>query len=123
MSFKFKMPALHWQILIALVLAVLFGIYLGEYVDYVSWMGTIFIRALQMIIVPLVLSSIISGVTNIGNAESLGRLGFKTISYYILTSTLAIITGLFFVNLFAPGIGADLNLSQHVELQTSWKFI
>ncbi len=78
-------------------------------------MGDIFLRALKMLIIPLILSSLISGVTNIGTGGNLGRLGLKTISYYILTSTLAIVTGLFFVNLIKPGIGADLNFSQHVE--------
>jgi proton glutamate symport protein len=111
-----KKIALHWQILIALILAVLFGIYLKEYVGYVSWMGEIFLRALKMIIIPLIFSSIVSGVTNIGNAENIGRLGLKTISYYLSTSMFAIVTGLILVNLFRPGIGADLNLSQQVEL-------
>lgn len=106
---------LHWQILIAIVLAVLFGIYLKEHTKYVTWMGTVFIRALQMIIVPLVLSSIVSGVTNIGSAERLGRLGLKTIVYYLATSTLAILTGLFLVNIFKPGVGADLSLTETVD--------
>ncbi|MEA3478657.1 MAG: dicarboxylate/amino acid:cation symporter [Bacteroidota bacterium] len=110
---------LHWQILIALILAVLFGIFLKEYVSWVSWMGDIFLRALKMIIIPLVLSSIISGVTNIGNAENLGRLGLKTILYYVLTSTFAIITGLILVNIFRPGVGADLNLEQAVNLEVT----
>jgi len=112
-----KKIALHWQILIALILAVLYGIYLADHVHLIEWMGEIFLRALKMIIIPLVLSSIISGVTNIGSAESLGRLGAKTITYYLSTSTLAIITGLILVNIFKPGIGADLNLSQTVELE------
>lgn len=111
-----KKIALHWQILIALVLAVLFGIFFDDQVHYVDWMGTIFLRALKMVIIPLVLSSIISGVTNIGNAENLGRLGLKTISYYVLTSTLAILTGLILVNIFKPGVGADLNLTREVQL-------
>jgi proton glutamate symport protein len=111
-----KKIALHWQILIALVLAILYGIFLEDYIHYVDWMGTIFLRALKMVIIPLVLSSIISGVTNIGNAENLGRLGLKTISYYVLTSTLAILTGLILVNIFKPGIGADLNLSKEADL-------
>jgi Na+/H+-dicarboxylate symporter len=110
---------LHWQILIALVLAVLFGIFLKDYVNYVSWMGEIFLRALKMIIIPLVLSSIISGVTNIGNAENLGRLGLKTILYYVLTSTFAILTGLILVNIFRPGVGAALNLEQAVDLEVT----
>ena len=110
-----KFP-LHWQILVALVLAVFFGIYLSDYVGYISWMGTIFLRALQMIIIPLVISSIISGVANIGNAGNLGRLGMKTVVYYLSTSTIAILTGLALVNLVKPGVGTDLNLSQNTEL-------
>jgi proton glutamate symport protein len=113
---KLKNLPLHWQILIALLLAVIFGIYMPGYVDYVSWMGTIFLRALQMIIMPLVLSSIISGVANIGNGENLGRLGLKTMVYYISTSVLAILTGLALVNLVRPGVGAELNLTQDAEL-------
>ncbi|MCK4751172.1 MAG: cation:dicarboxylase symporter family transporter, partial [Bacteroidales bacterium] len=89
--------------------------YHNPHVRAVSWMGDIFLRALKMIIIPLILSSLISGVTNIGTGGNLGRLGLKTLSYYILTSTFAIITGLFFVNMIKPGTGADLNFSQHVE--------
>jgi len=67
-----------------------------------------------MIIVPLILTSIISGVTSIGDAQNLGRLGLITITYYISTSLLAIITGLILVNLIQPGIGADLGLKNEV---------
>lgn len=110
-----KKIALHWQILIMLFVAVLYGVFLPQYTNYVSWMGTLFLRALQMVIVPLILSSIISGVTNIGTGSNLGRLGLKTVVYYISTSTLAIITGLFLVDILKPGVGADLGLTQEVE--------
>ncbi len=106
---------LHWQILIALLLAVLFGLFFPAQIEYVSWMGDIFLRALKMIIVPLILTSIVSGVANVGNAQNLGKLGLKTLTYYITTSLLAIVTGLTMVNLIQPGIGADLNLSKTVE--------
>ena len=106
---------LHWQILIALFIGVIYGLTLPEYVDYISWMGTLFLRALRMVIIPLILSSIISGVTNIGGAENLGRLGLKTMTYYVSTSLIAIVTGLFFVNLVQPGVGADLGFSKQVE--------
>ncbi|MBL7137993.1 MAG: dicarboxylate/amino acid:cation symporter [Bacteroidales bacterium] len=109
-----KFP-LHWQILVALILGILYGAFLGEYTGYVDWMGDLFLRALKMIIIPLILSSIISGVTNIGTAENLGRLGLKTIVYYLSTSTMAIVTGLLFVNLLQPGVGADLGFSKEVE--------
>lgn len=106
---------LHWQILIALIIAILYGVVFPEYVSYVSWMGDLFLRALKMIIVPLIFTSIVTGVANIGNAENLGRLGLKTFSYYLLTTTFAILTGLVFVNIFQPGVGADLGFSQQVE--------
>lgn len=99
---------LHWQILIAFIAAILFGLFLPQYSNYVRWLGDIFLRALKMIIVPLILTSIVSGVTNLGSTKSIGRLGLKTISYYLITSTFAISTGLFFVNLIKPGVGADL---------------
>ncbi len=106
---------LHWQILIALILAVFFGYYIPSGVPYVAWMGEIFLRALTMIIIPLILSSIITGVTSMGSGKNLGRLGGKTIIYYISTSTLAIVTGLFLVNIIKPGIGVELGFSQEVE--------
>ncbi len=105
---------LHWQILITLVIGVLYGLYFTEYVSYISWMGELFLRALKMIIVPLILTSIISGVANIGDAHNLGRLGFKTFAYYITTSFFAIITGLILVNIIQPGVGADLGLRSEV---------
>ena len=106
---------LHWQILIALVLAVLFGYYMPQNVIYISWMGDIFLRALKMVIIPLIFSSIISGVTSMGEGSNLGRMGLKTLTYYLATSTLAIVTGLFIVNIVKPGVGVDLGFTQSVE--------
>lgn len=106
---------LHWQIFIALVLSILFGISFPSYVVYVEWMGDIFLRSLRMIIIPLIFASIVSGVAGLGSSENLGRMSLKTISYYLLTSLFAIITGLVMVNLTQPGVGADLGLSQVVE--------
>lgn len=107
---------LHWQIFIGLALGVVFGL-LSRFwgfedfvVDNVSVLGTVFVRGLRMVIVPLIVSSIISGVTSIGSAESFGRLSFKTLTYYVATSLFAIITGLVVVNLLRPGVGAELGL-------------
>lgn len=110
-----KKIALYWQILIAFVLAIFYGVFLKEHVSYVAWMGDIFLNGLKMIIIPLILSSIISGVANIGDAKNLGRLGMKTFGYYIMTSTLALLTGLFLVNIFKPGKGADLGFQKKVD--------
>lgn len=101
---------LHWQILIALVLSVVYGYYFPEHVNYVSWMGEMFLRLLKMIIIPLILSSIISGVTSMGSGKNLGRLGAKTLGYYLTTSLFAILTGLVLVNLIKPGVGAQMSL-------------
>lgn len=106
---------MHWQILIAFILAVLFGYFVPEGIKYVSWIGDIFLRSLKMIIIPLVFSSIISGVTSMGDGKNLGRLGVKTMFYYLGTSTLAILTGLVVVNLVKPGVGVDLGFTQNVE--------
>ena len=110
-----KKIQLHWQILIALFIAILWGLFLTEYTYLVDWMGVIFLRALKMIIIPLIFSSIVTGVANIGDAENLGRLGIKTFSYYIVTSTLAIVTGLFVVNIIKPGVGAELGFSKMID--------
>ncbi|TNF45490.1 MAG: dicarboxylate/amino acid:cation symporter [Bacteroidetes bacterium] len=112
MIFKIK---LHWQILIALVAAVVYGYFLPDLVQYISWMGVIFLRALNMVVVPLIFSSIVSGVASNGSGSNLGRLGVKTISFYIATSFIAILTGLFFVNLFKPGVGANLGAASEVQ--------
>lgn len=110
--FKIK---LHWQILIALILAVFYGYFFSDHVNYVSWAGDLFLRALKMIIIPLIFSSIISGVTSMGTGKNLGRLGFKTLSYYLMTSLFAILTGLGLVNLIRPGVGVDLGFAAEVD--------
>lgn len=103
--------ALHWQILIALALAVLTGLVFDEtftlfgvsLLAVLSFIGTLFLNALKMLIVPLVMASIISGMMSL-SGDSLGRLGSKTILYYASTSLVAILIGLLFVNLFQPGV-------------------
>ncbi len=106
---------LHWQILIALALAILYGFFFPQHVGYVKWMGDLFLRGLKMIIVPLVLTSIVTGVANIGDAQNLGKLGIKTILYYVITSLFAIVTGLILVNLIQPGVGASLGFTKTPE--------
>ncbi len=103
--------ALHWQILIALCLAVVTGLSLDEsssifgisFLSVFVFFGTLFLNALKMLIVPLVMASIIVGMMGL-HGDTLGRLGSKTILYYASTSLIAILIGLFFVNLLQPGI-------------------
>ena len=106
---------LYMQILIALVLATIlgaltnpqtefFGIVLYDVLDF---FGKLFLNALKMIVVPLVFSSIVVGVASIASEHSFARLGIKTITYYLVTSTLSILVGLSLVNLFQPGLMED----------------
>lgn len=109
---------LHWKILIALTLGVIFGINFSSYVIYISWMGELFLRALKMLIVPLIMSSMIVGVSKTGNAGNLGRLGIKTILFYLLTSLLAILTGLLLVNLIKPGFGVFIDFTSKISKES-----
>jgi proton glutamate symport protein len=116
---------LHWQMLIAIVAAIIIGLWSGtdsafwgvSLYDIFDFIGTLFLNALKMIIVPLVMSSIIVGVAGLGNNDNLGRLSTKTLSFYMLTSMLSITVGLILVNLLMPGVvdgeaaGSRLNLS------------
>ena len=103
---------LHWQILIALVLAVLAGIFAGKtaglfgvtFYEIFSFFGALFMNALKMIIIPLIFSSIVVGVAGMGGGEGLARMGGRTILYYATTSLFAILLGLFFVNALTPGL-------------------
>ena len=104
--------AFHWQILIAILLAVLAGlatspdtVVLGvPLVSVYDFLGTLFLNALRMLIVPLIMSAIISGIVGIGSGADLGRLGAKTVAYYLTTSLLAILVGLTLVNITEPGV-------------------
>lgn len=101
--------ALHWKILIGLVLGVIWALLsstwgLSEFtLKYIDPFGTIFINLLKLIAVPLVLFSIISGVTGLGDPSSLGRMGLRTLLFYFLTTLIAVSLGLLIVNSLGPG--------------------
>ena len=105
------------QILIGVVLGIVFGFFFGEYAKYVTWTGDIFIRALKMLVAPLILSSIITGIISIGDSKDVGRIGFKVFGWYIMTGIFSILTGLFLVNLIQPGEGVTLNLKGTVNTE------
>ncbi len=91
------------------------GFWIGApIVPFAGYVGDLFLRLLKMVIVPLIFTSITAGVIGIGGSKNLGRLCFKTVGYYLLTSLVAILTGLGLVNLIQPGKGANLGLSATV---------
>lgn len=106
---------LHYQIIIMLLAGGFFGYFFSHTVIYTNWIGEVFLRALNMIIVPLILCSITTGVASVGSSGNLGRLGFKTMAYYILSTLVAIITGFILVTSIKPGIGAELGLNASLE--------
>ncbi len=110
-----KKKAKLWKVFVAIVLAIIIGSWSGtdktvldiKLYSIFDVLGTLFINALTLVVVPLVSSSIISGVAKIGNEAAFKRLGAKTFAFYIATSLIAILIGLIFVNVFNPGITAN----------------
>jgi Na+/H+-dicarboxylate symporter len=113
---------LHWQILIAMAIgAAIGGVFHtihypakpdGTIYNIIVTLGTIFIRMLRMVIVPLVFTSIVSGVSSVGSGKSIGRLGAKTLLYYMTTSIFAILIGLALTNILQPGVGANIPVAE-----------
>lgn len=98
---------------IAMVAGLLIGLILyytgsAEYGAYVKPLGTVFIRLLKMVIVPLVCSSIYMAMINLGTPEALGSMGRKAVAYYFVTTAIAVFLGLIFVNLISPGTGVAI---------------
>lgn len=92
------------------------GVIFGEgIIPIAKPLSEIFLRLLRMAIIPLVITSVVSAVVQVGSAYGLGRMGIRTLGYYLLTSLLAIITGQILVNVFKPGSGADIGLEAAPE--------
>lgn len=104
-----KKLALHWKIIIGMVLGIIWALISSSMgwsqftIDWIDPFGAIFINLLKLIAVPLVLLSIISGISNLGDTVSLGKLGGKTLLIFVMTSFFAISVGLILVNTINPG--------------------
>ncbi|MBM7644966.1 proton glutamate symport protein [Scopulibacillus daqui] len=112
---------LAWQIFAGLVLGVIVGavFYNNPAVaTYLQPIGDIFLRLIQMIVIPIVVSSIIVGVAGVGDIKKLGRLGGKTILYFEIITTFAIIIGLLAANIFHPGTGVDMKSLQKTDISS-----
>ncbi|MCB2427355.1 dicarboxylate/amino acid:cation symporter [Methylophaga pinxianii] len=107
------MPHSHAVLLlISIVLSaiggVLLGWFFGELSVQIGWLGDLFLNALKMVIIPLIVASVISGIGALGDIRKLGRLGGSTLLYYALTTATAVFIGLIVVNIIQPGAGIDL---------------
>ena len=100
---------LHIQVL----LGIIFGATIGTLVGYnsiIDTVGILFLRSLRMVIVPLVFASLVMGIVSLGNIKHLGKIGLNTFLYYIITTLLAVSTGIFLVTLLKPGVGTSINM-------------
>lgn len=102
--------ALHWQIIIGILGGVLFGIICLQFnggstfvTDWIKPFGTIFINLLKLIAIPLIIVSLIKGISDLKDISKLSRLGFKTLALYLMTTAIAVSVGLICVNLIKPG--------------------
>ena len=112
---------LAWQILIALILGIIVGVvFYGNpnVATYLQPIGDIFLRLIKMIVIPIVVSSLIVGVANVGDVKKLGKLGGKTILYFEIITTIAIVVGLLAANVFQPGAGVNIKSLEKTDIQS-----
>ncbi|MBT7726074.1 MAG: cation:dicarboxylase symporter family transporter, partial [Flavobacteriales bacterium] len=108
-----KKLALHWKIIIGMVLGVVYGLIANQlgWVDFTNdWIkpwGKIFVNLLKLIAVPLVFASLIKGVASLSDISKLSRIGGKTIAIYLVSTVIAVTIGLLLVNTVKPGEGFD----------------
>lgn len=118
-----KKLALHWKIIIGLVLGIVFGLLsrivgINEFVlDWIKPVGTIFVNGLKLIAIPLVLASLIMGVASLRDFSKLSRIGTRTMGIYIFTTVIAVVIGLTFVNVLSPGDSFPEDLKQEIASQ------
>ncbi len=102
--FMFRVQEIYSKILVGMLSGVVFGFVFGPIVtENLSFVGEIFIRSLKMIVVPLVFASLVLGVISLGDIKKIGRIGSKTVIYFMVTTVLAITIGIFLANFFRPG--------------------
>lgn len=113
------------QILIGMAVGVIIGLIFKEQAAHLKPLGDLFIRLIKMLVVPLVLFTLISGVASLGDPATLGRIGAKAFILYIVTAAIAITIGIAVAEFFAPGVGLTLNLGdvKEVDVAESRTFI
>lgn len=109
---------LLWAILAGVIGGLICGALFGESMLQIAWLGTLFLNALKMTIIPLIVAAVISGVASLGDVRKLGRVGGLTVLYYASTTGVAVFIGLIVVNLLQPGAGMS-NLSESVPAAVS----
>lgn len=109
--------ALWKRVILALVLGLAVGLLWGEGANSIRWVGDLFIRLIQMVVVPLVFVTIVSGIVRMGDPQKLGTIGVKTMAIYMVTTAIAISIGLVLAGLLQPGSGVDVTTAVPGEVQ------
>lgn len=110
MGFWFRIPL--WQrVIAALVLGIITGLIWGEGAVAIKWIGDLFIRAIKMLVVPLIFFSLVAGVASIGDIRKLGAVGGRAMLLFLVTGQIAVILGLTLATLVQPGLGVDASLA------------
>lgn len=119
-----KKLALHWKILLGMILGIIFGFIMntvdggkGFVIDWIKPFGTIFINLLKLIAVPLILASLIKGISDLKDISKIKKMGFRTMVIYMLTTVVAIVIGLGIVNLVKPGAGMSTETIEKIKLK------
>jgi Na+/H+-dicarboxylate symporter len=97
------------KVTLGLILGVAFGVYLPQYSEDVKPIGTIFLRLIQMIILPLIFFSLVSGITSMNDPSSLGRVGMKSVLAFLGTTFFAVVFGLAVASILKPGVGVVID--------------
>lgn len=119
---EFKKPSIFFNLTTQILIAMLFGALLGviihknlsedgakEFSGYIKLLATIFIRLVQMIIAPLVFTTLVVGIAKLGDLKSVGRIGGRALGWFFTASFISLLIGMFFVNLLKPGVGLNLS--------------
>ncbi|MEE9299549.1 MAG: cation:dicarboxylase symporter family transporter, partial [Alphaproteobacteria bacterium] len=94
-------------IVIGVVAGILSGWFWGEAMAEIAWIGKLFLNALKMLIIPLIIAAVVSGVAALGDVRRLGRIGGITVIYFLATTVIAVAIGLVMVNIIQPGNGLE----------------
>lgn len=127
---KPKMP-LHWKMAIGFFSGLLLGMFVhygaGADAGWVQWLtsyvtqpaGTLFLRLIFMLVIPLLFSALVVGIAEMGDIRALGRVGWRTLAYTVVVSAIAVLIGLLLVNWLQPGVGVDRAAAQQMLAEGS----
>lgn len=102
------------QVVIAMIIGSIVGVYMGESASIFAPLGAIFIHLIKMLVIPLIAVAIITGAANLGDSPAAGKIGISTFAFFMLTSAIAVALAIFMGEMFTPGVGVDLSSMQSI---------